>query len=278
MAKAATMQATVPATTKSDQLPAGMADQLMADAGIGYENVGLQDKVIPFVSIAQGLSPQLDENDAKYIPGLKLGDIFNNANNYVWSGRTGIKFVPAAYNLKYQEWKPREKGGGYIGEHGPEILKNVKEEERDGKFGRWLPNGNNIVIAGVWFGLIVDTEPGFTPQPAVISFTSTQLKKSKKLMSLLDDRRAVRPDVNDGKPFKPAMFYNVLEMTVVQEQNDKGKWGGWRIQVVGDTLSLPDGSQIYMWAKEFHEAVLKNEVRTAEPPADGLEGEDDGRM
>jgi hypothetical protein len=254
---------------KEESSVASFAAEIEADAGKGFENVGMKDKVVPFIQIAQGLSPQIDESDASYIPGLKVGDIFNSANNRIYSGKTGIKFVPCAYKLKYNEWVPREKGGGFVGERGPEVESEWIEEERDGRFGRWLRNGNTIVVTGVWYGLLLEDDSD--PFPAVISYTSTQLKKSKKLMSLLDDRRVSIPGVNGGKAFKPAMFATILHLTTVAESNEKGKWAGWRTEIAGSTISDGEPTDLYYLGRDINAMATKDQLKIAEPQPEKID-------
>lgn len=265
MAKAAVKEVAV---TSAAGLPAELAAKLRADAGLGYENVTQDDKIIPFVTIAQALSPQVNERDSAYIKGLKQGDFFNVATGRVWSGQDGFKFVPVLYERKYLEWVPREKGGGFAGEHGPEVMEKVASEERGGKFANWLPNGNTIAVTGTWYGIIIDPDTGHAEQ-AVLAMASTQLKKSKALNSKLD---TVRAEV-DGEKFKPAMFYNVVDVKSTAESNDKGNWFGWGLSLDGSVFALPGGGELYAVGKDFLEAVRSGSVKVDASKTGIVEGE-----
>ena len=58
------------------------------------------------------MSPQLQKQNGSYIPGASAGDMYNTVTNEIYAGEEGISVVPCAYNKKFIEWIPREKGGG----------------------------------------------------------------------------------------------------------------------------------------------------------------------
>src|SRR4051812_7676312 len=84
------------------------------DAGTGFENVKKGDFALPFIKILQGLSPELERGNAKYIAGAQAGDIVHSITNEVFSGETGIAIVAAAFDKKWIEWRPRKSGGGLV--------------------------------------------------------------------------------------------------------------------------------------------------------------------
>ncbi len=265
MAKTAT--AVAPVATGG--LPVEFEDLLEKDAGKGYENVTQADKLIPFITIAQALSPQLNERESSFIPGLKQGDFFSAATGKVWPGKTGFTFVPVLYQHKYLEWVPREKGGGFAGEHGPEIMSKVHREERGGRFANWLDSGNTIVETATWYGIIIDRDTGDAEQ-AVLALSSTQFKKSKQLHNKLDQVLRTR---KDGTKYRPSMWYNAVDMTTVPESNDKGSWFSWNPKLAGNVFELPGGKELYLAGEPFKEAVQAGEIKTAAPQDGSIDGE-----
>ena len=258
--------------TDSSKLPAHTTVDVFADAGKGSESATMSDMIIPFILCAQKLSPQLNKRESVHIEGLEEGDFFNTATEQFWKGETGFIFVPALYQREYNEWIPRADGGGFAGKHGPEIEKKVVREERNGRFGLYLPNGNTIAITGVWYGLILDKDSTIQ---AVLSLSSTQLKKSQKLMSQLKELALDRPD-GKGK-FNPPLWYSRVRVSSVPESNDQGSWMGWKFTLEGSTLDdKQNGEFIYMMAKHLGEAVTKGTAKAAaQPVADGHAGVDD---
>ena len=77
------------ATTGAEIEAFGVAD-FEADAGAGMENVTADDLQIPFLSILQSNSPQLDESEGKYIDGAKAGMILNTVTNEIFDGKIGL--------------------------------------------------------------------------------------------------------------------------------------------------------------------------------------------
>jgi len=92
------------------------------DANIGLENITAQDLAIPFLALIQKTSPQIEE-----IEGCKPGMIFNTVSNKLYKE---LIVLPCGYKRSFVEWKPREKGGGYVGEHlpGSEITLKPRNE------------------------------------------------------------------------------------------------------------------------------------------------------
>lgn len=245
---------------KENKLPANI--DLEADAGAGGEEITTDDMIVPFIKLAQSLNEEIDKNEAKYIDGLEVGMFFNSATEEYFED--GFDFIPAYYTKKYLEWMPNR--GGFAGEHGPEILEEATQAE-DG-WEMYLPNGNEIVPTGTWFGLVLDRKTGVVDQ-AVIALSKSQLKKSRQLATKI---KAVQCDGKNG-PFNPAMYYNVLHITSVPESNDSGRWMGWRISLDGNVFDLKNGAELYNTGKMLHEAVKTGAVRSAEPQAEKLDDE-----
>lgn len=66
----------------------------------GTENINANEVRLPRLSFAQGLSPQLIEDDANYIEGLKFGDMFDDLTGNIF-GRGKLKFIPVRRDIRY---------------------------------------------------------------------------------------------------------------------------------------------------------------------------------
>jgi hypothetical protein len=116
--------------------------------------------------------------------------------------------------------------------------------------------------------LLVDAASGAWVQ-ALLSLTSTQIKKSKMLMSAL---ASVKLNGAAGM-YTPPTFANLVRLTTVPESNDKGTWFGTKFELAGRV----DRSELYAAAKAFHASVSAGSIEVKyEAQAEGAEGSDRG--
>ena len=208
-------QAKTVAQAKKTQLVTAMYED---DIGSGFEDADRDSYAIPMINILQKLSPQVDEAEGAHIPGAKPGMMFNNVTNELYSNEEGLLVVPCAYKRSFIEWKPRETGGGFVGEHSvAEAAVMLESCTRNDKNQDVLPNGNILADTRTHYVLRVLKDGSF--EPAVIAMSSTQLKKSRKWMSRMKNLKMHRAD---GSAFTPAMHAHMWKFTTVPESNDKG--------------------------------------------------------
>jgi len=245
------------AETQSN-LPA-MASKYQEDAGAGYEEADKDSFAIPFIAILQALSPQVDESDGAFIEGAKQGMFLNTVTNDVFEA---LNIIPVHYNRTFTEWGLRENGGGFKGEHPPEKGTELQlTATRDDKSRDVLPNGNQIVDSRNHY-VLIETVNGW--QPVIISFTATQLKKSRKWMTSMNQ---IKVDDGTGRMFNPPMFANLYHMSTVKEKNEKGSWFNFKLERVG----YVDDEGAYAMAKEFREQVKSGEAKAAHESANNGE-------
>ena len=206
----------------------------------GFERTRTEDFGIPFLAIVQDGSPEVKKSHPQYatkkIEGAEAGSIINTVTRQVLNpdGQPVI-FVPCSYERMYVEWKPRDEGGGFVRQHvNDAILSQCKRNEDDNR--DYLPNGNVIVTTAYFFGLVLDEEGNGTQ--AVISMTSTQLKKARMWLNMAQSIRLNGPN---GK-YMPPLFSHKYALTTVPENNDSGSWMGWHIETAGmlNTVALID--------------------------------------
>lgn len=255
----------VAAKKEQNTLPAAFMEELAADAGSGIESATSDDMSIPFIKLAQALSPEVNKRESVYIDGLEQGDFFNSATQSLWKGEEGFRFVPVKFRRTYLEWIPRENnGGGFAGEHGPEIMEKVTVGDSGVNF---LPNGNTIAVTHVWYGFLISADDKV--EQCVVSLSATQLKKSKMLVTKL--KSVLIPGPNNKK-FNPAIFFNVIRVTSVPESNDKGSWMGWKFEIAGSVFDIDPSGDLYGNAKSMLEAIDTGRIKAATPADDGAAG------
>lgn len=214
----------------------------------GMENVTQKDLGIPFLTIIQKGSPQVDESHSDYetkgIPGASAGDLLVTTTNQIVGSRkaaTPVLFIPCGYEKMYVEWKDRDKGGGFVKSHRNENV--LADCTRNAKGIDVLPDGNTIVPTAYFYGLVcVDGEW----KPTVIGLTSTQLSKARKWLNIAT---SLKLTVN-GQRFTPPMYSHIYNLTTVAESNDKGSWYGWQIGLNGPVASAETAQKAIDTAKD----------------------------
>ena len=243
----------------------GSAVDFFADAGTGMEGTDKESYAIPFLAILQGLSPAVVDG---VVPGARPGLIMNSVTQELMEKAI---LVPCAFTRRFIEWAPRSKGGGFKGEHLPLDIESGKvptEEKPDEKGGRRLYTGENLLKdTRTHYCLLV--RPDGTWTPVVVPMSSTQIRKSKRLMGVIAEQKARHPVT--GEMFVLPSFAAVYEFSAVKESNDQGTWFGWSIGKIGPVPS----KQLYEAAKEFHKLVVSGSVQAQHADEDVV-GEADG--
>lgn len=223
------------------------------DAGAGLEGADKDSFAVPFITILQGLSPQLET-----VEGAKVGAFINTITNQM---SAAVNVVPVAFQRRYLEWEPRAKGGGFKGQH--EVaqveLANYGRNE-DGQL--VTPEGNLLKDTRIHYVLAVNEDGTFSP--AIVSMSSTQIKKSKRWLSRIQN---VQMKDANGKFYNPPSFSHIYRMTALRESNDQGTWYGYDINM----LSPVTDAVLYQAAKELHNQVVSGKVVAANPQADAPE-------
>ena len=226
-------------------------DDSLLTGGTGLEETTTEDFAIPFIRVLQPTSPQLQKADGKHIPGASAGDLYNTVTNELYEGEKGISVVPCAYNKKYIEWIPREKGGGLVNpNHDISILSKCTRDDESRRF--YTPEGNEIVETAQFFILLTDP----SPQQAVVAFTSTGLGVARKWLTML---RMARVQNSKGEAVEAPMFAYTYTLSTVTQSNDKGTWNSYSINQEGAT-----DLAIAKIAKDFMSAARAGDVEVRE--------------
>jgi hypothetical protein len=189
----------------------------------GYEAVQADDLGIPFLAICQKGSAEYDESHKahaqKKIDGIKPGCIFNTQSRsivYVPGGEP-LLFIPCFYEKLYQEWRPRNDGGGFVKSHpNASVLAECKRNEKNDDV---LPSGNIIITTAYFSGIAL---MGEERTRVIIPMVKTQLKKARAWLNLATNLK------HNNRPLP--LYANIYNLSTVVEQNDEGSWWGWKVE------------------------------------------------
>ena len=224
-----------------------LASMFEEDAHSGFEGMGQEDFALPFLRLLTNTSPEVGE-----VEGAMPGMIYNTVTGELYDGKKGIEVIPVAYVRQYIEWAPRGSGSGAPVQMYPatsDVLSRTHREPGDNK--DYLDNGNYVENTANHYVMVINSEG--TPEPALITMKSTQLKKSRKWNSMM---QSVKMAGKNGL-FTPPMYSQMYRLTTVPESNDKGKWFGWEVERIGP---IEDAS-IYQAAQAFATSVNAGEVK-----------------
>lgn len=247
---------------KRDQLPA--AYDYGEDVGAGFDEMDQSDYAVPFIAILQSTSPQLKKGDGRYIKGAEEGQLLNTSTNEVLAE---IVFVPAHREHLFGEWVPRDAGGGFRGRHAVDSAVVAEAQARwsaddnpKKRFGKLKSQeGNDLVETFYLYGVMVDSDKNALP--ALIAFTSTQLRNYKGWMT-----RARNVRIKGSNQELP-LFAHRYRLTTKSEQNELGSWMGWKVDFDGANANearLAPDDPVYEAARSIRVMAKGGKLRVDE--------------
>ena len=245
------------------------------DVGAGMEGVGIDELATPFLRVLQSNSPQVNEAKGEYIKGARPGMFLNTATRQVFDGKEGVIIMPCAFQRRFIQWGPRGSDRGYMGELTVEEVNKLQDaglivrNEEDGRLYRLDKAGDTphekthdrVVDTRSHFCIMEDEDGNFGP--VLFALSSTQIKKSKQMMSML---KMVKVETANGKTTPPT-WMNRVRVTTVAESNDEGDWYG--VQFEGD--GFIESQALYDAGKKLNADVVEGRAR-----ADHAKDEDGG--
>lgn len=238
---------------------------LTADAGASVSDMTADDIALPYLSILQALSPQVQPGKAEYIEGAVASMLFNTVSQDVYDGRkVGVLFVPCYYERRYVEWVDRDQGGGFVADYDidSDIMSFTKKDDK-GK--ARMPTGNLIVETAYHYGLYQDPNSKIWTQ-CVLTLKSTGLKVNRKWNNELSTTKIPGTELTAPRWLYP------YHLTTWLESKKNNSW--WQLKVdrvEKDSVPTPVSRAVYDKAKIFHNLAKGGEVKRAvekELPAD----------
>ena len=127
--------------------PVALSDDMFAaDAGSGMEGATSESFAIPFLSVLQKGSPQVDEASGVAIDGAKAGMLWDNVAGRMFDGKEGVVIIPCAYRRVFLRWAPKgTQGSGFKGELSADQVAGMRAAgqiaDLDGRLYVPLPDG-----------------------------------------------------------------------------------------------------------------------------------------
>lgn len=231
------LPATVQPTPGALVQAAGLSDLIQGHEQEGLEDMKQEDRATPFIGIVQSMSPQRDRNHQKFIDGAVEGDAYNTVTNELFKFNTGVRVVPVYFTKVWNQWVPRDIGGGFLGSYADaELSKPIFVPARGAEY-----QGPTQTVETANHFVLVESADG-TWAPALISMTSTKLAASRKWNTLMTGNAA---------KYKAPIYARIYVLKTVQQKNDKGTFYNWKVEDVGFVTP-----ELFQLASEFR-TILK---------------------
>lgn len=231
--------------------------------GAGMEGTTQESFAIPFLRVLQANSPQCEEGEG-FIEGAKPGMFFDSVTGKMWDGKEGVLIVPCAYRRVFLHWGPRSgEGSGFKGELTADEVDKLVDSKKLVEFENRLmfPLADGALnpkrcahVADTRNHYVMVVGEDGTNINCLMSLASTQIKKSKLLMSMLAAKRVAAAS---GVMVCPPTFAQVIRATTIREENDEGTWHGVRFAFEG----MVKDHAVYREAKAFYDIVRAGNVK-----------------
>lgn len=230
------------------------------DAGSGFENMDATFFKIPFISVLQKGSPEVDEDSPEHMEGAKAGMLLHSVTKALLDGKEqGIAVVPLHVEKRFMEWIPRVQGGGLVGVYAPNDEKVLKLTRGHSEFDKiTTEDGNELKMTFNVFCLVI-RDDGST-EPVVLGMTSSNIGPFKEWMGLA---RGITAKNDQGKEFSLPLYSHVYRLRTKFNENKKGTWYGWNIGFEGGAEAsalIATDSDLYRAAKEFRNMVVSGQA------------------
>lgn len=236
-----------------------VAIDFAADAGAGMEGVDKDSFSIPFIKLLQANSPEVQDLD-----GAKAGMFINSISQELFKA---VRVIPCAYQRRFIRWAPRATGEGFKGEYLPTDIETGGVsgcKQYNGKYMFDVPDGANPFDdkGKPLYDEAKDTRSHFVLYesedgnwyPAMVSLSSTMIKKSKRWMSRI---QMVQMKDAKGRSFNPPSFSHIYEITSCDEEKNGDKWKNIEVALVGPVAD----ADVYVRAREFNQQVSAGQIK-----------------
>lgn len=241
----------------------------LATLGLGQSNAeGMEETdrdcfLIPQIKLLQKMSPQVDEDNAKYVPGAKPGLFLLTTTGDMWeSEKDGILVIPAYFQRRFLEFIPQEGSSDkFNGIHLPTdrlVVDALHTRDKKGRF--WLETGNYLQDTRIHYVILLHR---VIPMPAVVTLKSSQIPKSKGWITAMNKPLLISGDPEKDPEscrydLKPACEFRIYRLTSRPEANSEHTWKGYRI--VEERVVTEADIQAVEMARHFRKQIRGGET------------------
>ncbi len=227
------------------------------DAGAGFEDMDKDDFTVPFLSVLQSLSPRCEEDE-----NARPGMLYNTVTEELFDAKEGVEFIPCHRTHRWNEWIPRDQGGGLVGSHAAEdaMIVHAKDTQQFGEY--TSPAGNDLIDTYDVWGMMIRVDG--TYDPVILSFTSTKIKIYKRWATQMYNLK-IKQD--DGRMIRPPMFAHIYRLTTTPEESPAGKYHNIRVAMSGANAAesrLSQDDERYQAAKAFRDMAVSGAAKPAD--------------
>lgn len=232
------------AKQETTALSTNVLEMLEANAGAGTDTLANDDQTRVEIKIAQQTSPQLKQNNAKYIEGLKQGDMFNSSTGRIYGKEVKLAVVGVYKGLIV--WGTLEDQSKVPPEEevfeaaNPKRYAQIMNESIVNDSNKRIWKGTKKVNTTYRVAVIVFNEDG-TQEPAVIDCIKTRYKNGKQLNTLLSN---IRFTDRNGMLRPAPSCLAMIKAEVVTASNGSNDWYELKFsRVMDDPQYLDDKGQ-----------------------------------
>jgi len=221
------------------------------DAGKGVSQRP-EDNIIPTIRVLQANSPECNAQGQRFIMGAEPGAyLFKSAHPIVIKPNPGFVFVPSVLDLKWLEFNPRSRGGGFVASHKDRPSDAALREDDNGrKF--WLRPSTKTEVAEFRFRYGFWIPDDGMPVACAMSFTGTGHTDCRAWESLMNEL------LTPGGAKCPA-WAAAYRITSRAKTNAKGQWMGSDIQ--RERKTTPAERNL---ARAMYDAFIEGKARVDE--------------
>jgi hypothetical protein len=180
------------------------------DSNEGLEGLTRDDMVMPRLALAQKMSHEVDPENAKFIEGLEIGELFNSVHKTIY-GEGPMEFIVLKRDTpRYVEFNPLEQGGGIKD-------MNVPANDPRTQFTRGADGKSVKPVATKFYDFIVMLLPSM--EIIGLSFKSTGLKAARLLNTAL-----ATPILTKSGPKKVPVYARKFMIKSATAENKHGKF------------------------------------------------------
>lgn len=197
----------------------------------GFEDTTIQDLAIPFISVLQANSPEVEDQT---IEGAKTGDLLNTVTREIIQQPLIVQ--PVFKEEAWVKWVPRNQGGGMRGRYSPddEVVKALIEKNGGSRIPpkdsdkKTIPfrdsDGHDVIETHYVYCHILNEDGSIIESFCVLPFSSTKISVFKRWMTSLYMIKGA-----------PPIYAHRCKVSTTRQKNESGSFFNFSINPLFNT-------------------------------------------